>query len=76
MGEQAPFSVGDWLRFWRGDSLRIGQVEYVQRAERWPNRWQAVTDVGTVDADSVLERRARTPAAEVNATHNGGTHAS
>lgn len=51
---EAPFQRGDWLRFYQGGRLVIGQVEYVTREH---GHWQARTDHGTVREDSVQEKR-------------------
>ena len=48
--------IGDWIRFYRGGSLVIGVVEYVQ-ADAVLNKISLLTNIGTIHADSVVEFR-------------------
>jgi len=48
------FQVGDWVRFWDGNAIKIGQVQYVLK-EAFAAK--LITDAGTATARDVLERR-------------------
>ena len=50
--------VGDWVRFQRNGGLVIGIIEYV--VPDCHGGAEYVTDQGTLDQDSVLERRSVT----------------
>lgn len=49
--------IGDWVRFQRGGQLVIGEVAYVKDRDVLGYR-QAITDIGAVREDAILERRA------------------
>jgi hypothetical protein len=51
--------VGDWVRFQRDHMLILGVVLYVRPCKYFPYGDEAVTDIGTVHVDSILERRAQ-----------------
>lgn len=54
--------VGDWIRFYQGEELRIGKVEYMK-----PHPQLGVifsTDRGQVALEQVVEHRSKAPAAQ------------
>lgn len=57
MPDETKVRPGDWVRFARGGQLVVGVVAYVRREDRWPQRWEAVTDAGHVYYEHILEVR-------------------
>mgnify|MGYP001579447499 CR=1 FL=1 len=53
---EAKYKVGDWLRWWQGSSLVIGEVRYIS-GDRWPRSYVYTTDRGNVDENEILECR-------------------
>lgn len=57
MSVTRDIQAGDWVRFYSAGRLVVGAVQYVQRETRFPYTLMAMTDVGSVDVDYVLEAR-------------------
>lgn len=55
MSEQAKYSKGTWVRFYREGRMVIGVVEYTHKSII--GTLTLATDAGEVEADSVLESR-------------------
>ena len=49
--------VGDWIRFMHGGRVVIAAVLYLVSRSRWDNTVEAMTEIGQVSFDSILERR-------------------
>lgn len=55
--DPAAIDVGDWIRFYRNGALVIAEVRYEPRRNSWERHPKAITDVGEVAVDQVLEVR-------------------
>lgn len=53
--------VGDWVRFYRGGLLVLGVVEYIVPRAPWDSTPEAVTSLGQIPFDAVLEVRRVAP---------------
>jgi len=54
--DKSDVRPGDWVRAFVDGRLVIGDVEYI----RWdPYGWQAITDVGALSIEQILEARSR-----------------
>jgi hypothetical protein len=49
--------IGDWVRFYQGGKLVIGVVQYLPPREAWEASATAVTDIGAVHFNNILEVR-------------------
>lgn len=49
---------GDWIRFYRGEELVIGVVEYLTRHPVLRHT-QVATNIGTIRPDDILEVRSK-----------------
>ena len=57
MADNPKVQPGDWVRFYRNGQLVLGIVAYVHKNPRYPHETVVSTDVGTTDADELLEVR-------------------
>lgn len=61
MSDKPDIHAGDWVRFYSGGKLVLGIVAYLRKPETYPYEWEALTDVGSVRCEHILElRRTRT----------------
>lgn len=52
------YNRGDWIRFYKYQTLVIGQVEYFYEKERgYKHEVFAATELGPVNVDDILEYR-------------------
>jgi len=52
------YNKGDWIRFYKHQTMVIGQVEYFYQKERdYKQEVFAATELGPVNVDDILEYR-------------------